>query len=73
MFIVEYLLKSYDWKEKLKFAKLRFSSLKKLSPCQSWGAPTHEDITELYKFLLQLKNQRSGSKTLSCFSIILIL
>ena len=49
------------------------SSLKKLSPCQFWGVPTHEDITEFYKFLLQLKNQRSGSKTLCCFSIILIL
>ena len=37
------------------------------------GAPTHGDIIEFLKFLLQLKNQRSGSKTLCGFSIILIL
>ena len=27
-----------------------------------WGAPTHTDVTEFSNFLLQLKNQRSGSK-----------
>ena len=34
---------------------------------------THVDIIELQKFLLQLKNQRTGSKTVCDFSIILIL
>ena len=34
---------------------------------------THVDIIELKKFLLQLKNQRTGSKTVCDFSIILIL
>ena len=38
-----------------------------------WGAPTHADIIEFSNFLLQLKNQRSGSKTVCGFSIILIL
>ena len=28
-----------------------------------WGAPTHADITEFSNFLLQLKNERSGNKT----------
>ena len=37
------------------------------------GAQTHADITEFLKFLLRLKNNRSGSKTVSGFSIILIL
>ena len=40
---------------------------------QFWGAPTHEDIIEFQKFLLELKNQRSGSKAVRGFSIILIL
>ena len=38
-----------------------------MSPGQFWGAPTQEDL------LLQLKNQRSGSKTVCGFSIIVIL
>ena len=37
------------------------------------GAPTHADIIEFSAFLLQLKNQRSGSKTVCGFSIIFIL
>ena len=37
------------------------------------GAPTHADIIELKNFLLQLRNQKSGSKTVCDFSIILIL
>ena len=45
-----------------------FLSLKSSSPGQ-----THTDIIEFSDFLLQLKNQRSGSKTLWAFSIILIL
>ena len=36
-------------------------------------APTHADNIEFSNFLLQLKNQRSGSKTVRGFSIILIL
>ena len=38
-----------------------------MSPCQFWGAPTHEDIIEFQNFLLQLKNQRSGNKTVCGF------
>ena len=34
-----------------------FLSLKNLSSCQFWGAPTHADIIEFYTFLLQFKNQ----------------
>ena len=34
---------------------------------------THVDIIELQKFLLQLKNQRTGSKTVCDFSITLVL
>ena len=45
-----------------KFRKFSFS-----------GAPFQAYITKFSNFLLQLKNQRSGSKTLCGFSIILIL
>ena len=38
-----------------------------------WGAPTHADIIEFWNFILQLKNQRSGNKSVCGFSIILIL
>ena len=38
-----------------------------------FGAQTHLDISECLNFLLQLKNQRSGTKTVRGFSIILIL
>ena len=38
-----------------------------------WGAPTHADIMDIWNFLLQLKNQRFGSKTVCGFSIIFIL
>ena len=56
-----------DWRSQ----NFDFPSLKNLSSCQFWGDPTHEDIIEFYNFLLQLKNQRSGSKTVCGFSIIL--
>ena len=60
--------------EKLTCSKLRFLSLTASSPGQFLGTPTHVDIIEFSNFLLQLKNQRSGSKTLVCgFSVILIL
>ena len=36
-----------------------------------WGAPTHTDIIEFSNFLLQLKNQRSGSRTVCGFSTFL--
>ena len=38
-----------------------------------WGAPTHADIIEFSNFFSQLKNERSGSKNVCGFSIILIL
>ena len=46
---------------------INFLGLKNLSPCQFWGAPTHEDIIEFQNFLLKLKNQRSGNKTVCGF------
>ena len=49
-----------------------FVSLKNLSPGQFWRAQTQEDI-EFQNLLLQLKNQRHGSKTMCGFSITLIL
>ena len=39
----------------------------------SFGAQTHLDISECLNFLLPLKKQRSGTKTVRGFSIILIL
>ena len=50
-----------------------FLSLKSSSPGQFWAAPTHADIIEFSNFLLQLKNQKSGSKTVCGFSVIFIL
>ena len=50
-----------------------FVSLKNRFQFSFLGAPTHADITEFSKFLLQLKNQISGSKTVCDFSIIFIL
>ena len=38
-----------------------------LSPGQFWGAPTHTDIIDFWNFLLQLKSQTSGSKTVCLF------
>ena len=46
--------------------KLRFSKL--CLQVSFGGASTHADIIEFWNFLLQLKNQRCGSKTLSGFS-----
>ena len=48
-----------------------FLSLKSSSPVTFWGAPTHGDITEFSKFLLQLKNQRSGGKLCVAFALFL--
>ena len=48
-------------------------SWKRLPPNQVLGAPTHTDIIEFSKFLLQLKNRRSGIKTVRSFSLIFIL
>ena len=50
-----------------------FLSLKNSHQVSFWGAPTHADIIEFENFLLQLKNQRSGNKTMCGFSIILSL
>ena len=54
-------------------SKLFFLGLENLSSGQFWGAPTHADIIEFSNFLLQLKNERSGSKSVCGFSVILIL
>ena len=50
-----------------------FLSLKNCHQISFWGAPTHADIIEFQNFLLQFKNQRSESKNVCGFSIILIL
>ena len=50
-----------------------FLSLKSRLKVGFFGAPTHADIIEVQNFLLKLKNQRSGSKGVRGFSIILIL
>ena len=55
------------------FQNFDFLGLKNLSPGQFWGVQIDKDIIEFQKFFLQLKNQRSGSKTVYSFSIILIL
>ena len=54
-------------------SKLFFLGLENLLSGQFWGAPTHTDIIEFSNFLLQLKNERSGSKSVCGFSVILIL
>ena len=38
-----------------------------------WAASTHADINKFWNFLLQINNQRSGNKSVFCFSIILFL
>ena len=48
-------------------------SIKRSHQFSFWEAPTHADIIEFQNFLLQLKNQRPGRKTVGDFSIILIL
>ena len=55
------------------FSKLRFSGFKKFVPGQVWEVPTHADIIEFQKVLLQLINKTSRSKSVGGFSIILIL
>ena len=42
-----------------------FLSLKSSSPGQFWEVLTHADIIEFSNFLLELKNQRSGSSTVA--------
>ena len=46
-----------------------FLSLKSLSQCQFWG--TCADITKFSNFLVQLKNQRPGRKTVCDFLLCL--
>ena len=48
-----------------------FLSLKKVHLQVSfWGASTHADIIKFSNFLLQLRNQRSGSKTVCGFFLL---
>ena len=42
-----------------------FISLSSLYPSQFWRAPTQADTIEFSNFLLQLKSQRSGNKTVA--------
>ena len=57
---------------KAMYSILQFSKLKSSSPGQFFGgAPSHADIIKFSNFLLQLINQRSGSKIVCGFSIIL--
>ena len=56
------------------FSKLWFFKFKKFVTRLGFGGtPANRDTIEFQKFLLQLKNQRSGSKTVPGFFIILIL
>ena len=61
-------MKSFYWQK-----NFNILSLKCTSPNQFLGAPTQTDITEFSKFLLQLRHQRSGIKTMCSFSLIFIL
>ena len=47
--------------ERLEYSNIL--GLKNLSPGQYWKALTHADTTEFSNFLLQLKSQKFGSKT----------
>ena len=59
---------------KVTIEKLRFSKFKRFVSRSVFGElHFNADIIEFYNFLLQLKNQRSGSKTVCRFFIILIL
>ena len=72
-FNVKYLLKSYYW-EKQTFSKLRFSKFKKCVFRSVFGEFQLTQVSlNFWNFLLQFKNQRSGSKTVCGFSVILIL
>ena len=54
--------------------ELRFFKFKKFRLLISfWGTLTHSNIIEFSNFLLQLKNQRSESKTVCGFPSIFIL
>ena len=52
--------------------KLRLSKFKKFVS-SFWGTPTQVNITEFSNFLLRLKNQGYGSKSMCGFFIIFIL
>ena len=57
----------------IRFQEFYFLRLKSICLQVSfWGAPTNADIIEFSDFLLQLKNQRSGSKTVCGFSVIIL-
>ena len=69
-FNVKHLLKSYYWK-KMIFSKL-FQVKKVRLQVSFWGVPTRR-YQWILNFLLQVKYQRSGSKSLGGFSFLLIL
>ena len=50
---------------KVTYSKFHFLSLNSLSPGQFLGAPAVTDMIEFINFLLQLKCQSSGSKTVA--------
>ena len=49
------------------YQNFNFLSLRVYLQVSFWGAAAHAGITEFSSFLLQLKNQRSGSKTVWLF------
>ena len=59
-------------KKESRTQNFRFLSFKICHQVSFWGALSHEDIIEFSDFLLQLKNQRSGSKTVCGLSVIFI-
>ena len=58
---------------KITIEKNWLQSLKKFSPGQVLGSSNSVSIIEFWHFFLQLKNQRSGSKSLRGFSVNLVL
>ena len=50
--------------------KFHFLTLKFRLQVSFWRAPTHADVIEFSDFLLQLKSQRSGSKTVGLFCLL---
>ena len=59
-----YRLKSSYW-EKVTYSESLIGIWKVRIQVSFWGGPTEEDIIKYWSFLLQLKNERSGGKTMS--------
>ena len=56
----------------MKYSNIRCYKFKKLVSRSAFDKVRHADINEFSDFLLQLKKQRSGRKTVCGFSIIIL-